>query len=580
MLFYDYEVFRHDWLVVICDTDTKQEHVIINDLDALQAFHDAHKKDIWVGFNNRHYDQWIHKSILCGFNPWEMNRWIIEQNKQPYKFSKLLNRIVMTNYDVMKKTDRGLKTFEGFMGHDIQESSVPFTIRRKLRPDEIEETVRYCRHDVHETMEIFMERINDFNAHMDLVKLASGDRLQMDLISKTGGQLSAHLLDARKPPQPRTDEFDIVLPDTLRIEKYTHVPEWYLQQENKRYYIQHEKKKPTKNGLDTIVAGIPHRFAWGGVHGAIKQSHYKGHLLLVDAGSMYPSVILEYGLLSRNCPESAYDVYQKIYDERLQLKKEGKKKEQAPLKLFLNRTYGIMKDKYNPMYDHLMANMVCVYGQLFILDLIEKLEPHCEIIQSNTDGILVKMRHPDDFDLLDDICHEWEERTGLNLDFEEYKEIYQKDVNNYVLIDHNGKYKSIGSYVKKLDKLDNDLSIVNKALVDYMVRGIPVEKTVNDATDLMDFQMVTKVSYLYECFLHGGEELKERTLRVFASLDPEDGDLKKKHAKKDKGDKVSNSPLHCFIENRNIEGVKAPEKLDRNFYVELTKRRLEQFGVR
>ena len=70
-----------------------------------------------------------------------------------------------------------------------------------------------------------------------------------------------------------------------------------------------------------------------------------------------------------------------------------------------------MKDKYNGLYDPRQANNVCIAGMLFLLDLIEKLEAHCEIIQSNTDGILIKMSSLNDFELIDDICFEWEERT-------------------------------------------------------------------------------------------------------------------------------------------------------------------------
>ena len=70
-----------------------------------------------------------------------------------------------------------------------------------------------------------------------------------------------------------------------------------------------------------------------------------------------------------------------------------------------------MKDKYNGLYDPRQANNVCIAGMLLLLDLIEKLEAHCEIIQSNTDGILIKMSSLNDFELIDDICFEWEERT-------------------------------------------------------------------------------------------------------------------------------------------------------------------------
>ncbi len=72
--------------------------------------------------------------------------------------------------------------------------------------------------------------------------------------------------------------------------------------------------------------------------------------------------------------------YEEIYHTRLRYKAE-KNPLQAPLKLVLNSTYGVMKDKNNDLYDPLQANRVCVYGQLLLLDLIERLEPHCKIIQ-------------------------------------------------------------------------------------------------------------------------------------------------------------------------------------------------------
>ena len=64
MLFYDFEVFKYDWLVVINDVVNKKEHVIINNQDKLETIYNQFSKDIWVGFNNRHYDQYILKGIL------------------------------------------------------------------------------------------------------------------------------------------------------------------------------------------------------------------------------------------------------------------------------------------------------------------------------------------------------------------------------------------------------------------------------------------------------------------------------------------------------------------------------------
>lgn len=63
------------------------------------------------------------------------------------------------------------------------------------------------------------------------------------------------------------------------------------------------------------------------------------------------------------------------------------------MKIVLNSTYGILKDKNNPLYDPLMSNNVCVTGQLLLLDLIEKVEPYCQLIQSNTDGIYMLVKN-------------------------------------------------------------------------------------------------------------------------------------------------------------------------------------------
>ena len=149
---------------------------------------------------------------------------------------------------------------------------------------------------------------------------------------------------------------------------------------------------------------------------------------------------------------------------------------------------------------------------MLLLDLIEKLEPHCQLIQSNTDGILIRMPDGKDpnkwYELIDDLSYEWEKRTGLILEFDEYVKVFQKDVNNYIVVSADGKYKSKGAYVKKLSDLDyGDFPIVNKSLVEYMVKGVPVEQTINQCDQLKEFQMVTKIGGKYKHLLHGGKIL-------------------------------------------------------------------------
>ena len=57
LCFFDFEVFKRDWLVVIINPFEGSITKIDNNKDALQAFYDAHKEQIWIGYNSRNYDQ-------------------------------------------------------------------------------------------------------------------------------------------------------------------------------------------------------------------------------------------------------------------------------------------------------------------------------------------------------------------------------------------------------------------------------------------------------------------------------------------------------------------------------------------
>lgn len=570
LVFYDFEVFSQDWLVVLINVVEKTEDVIVNDPEKLKAYYEKNKDAIWVGYNSRSYDSYILRAILLDFNPKEVNDFIIVEGKKGYQYSSLFKQIPLNNYDVFHRaTDRGLKTHEAFMGNNIKESSVDFTLERKLTQEEIDETVKYCRHDVEQTIEVFLHRKNEFDARMGLIKMFN---LNISCINQTDAQLTALVLDAHR--KSYDDEFEIEFPPTMKIEKYKEVVRWYENPDNLDY----------SKSLEIDIAGVPHIFAWGGIHGAIPQYTGEGYFVNMDVRSYYPSLMIEYGWLSRNVSDP--NKFKEIYDRRVAYKA-AKDSRQEPLKNVLNGTYGASKDKFNGLYDPRQANCVCVGGQLLLLDLIEKLEPHCKIIQSNTDGILVKLNKYEDYDLIDDIAYEWEQRTGMVLEFELFKKIYQKDVNNYLIVpfgplyDEKGKprWKCKGAYVKKLNDLDYDLPIVNKAMVDYLLYGTLPEITVNACDNLRDFQKVVKASGKYLYALHGNEPLHEKTLRVFASNRKSDKGVFKLKAEGRRPEKFANTPEKCFIDNHDITGKTVPRYLDKQWYIDMAYERLEQFGV-
>lgn len=570
--FYDFEVFKYDWMVVVINPVTHDERVIINDVDALTALYEGHKREIWVGYNNLHYDQFIFKGILCGFDPKAINDFIIVEGRKGWQYSSLLREVYMVNYDVFHpRTDRGLKTHEAYLGNDICETTVPFDIDRKLTDAEIAETVKYCRHDVEQTIEVFMQRKSEFDARMDLLKMFD---LPLVYLGKTDAQLTAIILGAERPARPRDDEFDIVPLPCLDLGPYDFIRTWYLDPANQDYSVT----------LDFDIAGCPHKCAWGGLHGAIAQYAGEGYFINVDVESYYPAEMIAHELLSRNVQDPSK--FKDIRDHRIELK-HAKDPRQKALKLVVNGTYGASKDKFNALYDPRQANMVCVNGQLMLIDLMHKLvrDVGAEIIQSNTDGVLIRM--PDGFDggpdafydRVDDVAYEWEHRTGMGLEFDEFTRVYQKDVNNYVLVAADGSMKTKGAYVKKLGPLDYDLAIVNKALVEFMVHGVPVEDTITADDDLIDYQRVVKVSGKYKYGVHGHERLTDRCFRVFASTRESDGMIGRVKAGKAKPEKFGNTSEHSFIDNGDVHGKKCPGYLDKSWYIQLAKTRLAQFGV-
>lgn len=568
LLFYDFEVFKYDWLVVVMDMTAKKTHVIINSPEELEALYKANIKEIWVGFNSRHYDQYILKAILCGFDPKKVNDYIITKGNPGWKFSSLFRQFPLWNYDVMLNTDVGLKSFEGFMGNDIKETSVPFNIDRKLTPEEIAETVKYCKHDVEQTVQVFLKRTEEFNTMMYFIKHFG---LSMDYISKTKAQLAAEILGGNRKGADFDDEFQFPILDCLHLNKYKHIAEWYANPENHDYSKKQDKQ---------IVAGVEHTFAWGGGHGARAKYSADGVFLIIDVTAYYPSLQKKYhfGYRVMNHPEN----FEFIHDSNIAYKRKGDKKARQPFKIMDNAISGQMKQKSSALYDPMSNNSICINGQLLLLDLVEHIEPYCELIQNNTDGIIVKLKdYEHDFDVLDDVVYEWEQRTGMKMDFDTYiGTIYQKDVNNYLLIDRKtGAVKAKGGYVMKLNDLSYNLPIINKALVDYMIHGIPVRRTIMECQDLREFQLVSRISSKYTHILYGDKPIKEKCIRVFASNNPADPGVKKVHAVRKTTAKLTNSPEHCFIFNDDVKSVPVPDKLDRQWYIDFANKRLSDFGV-
>lgn len=581
ILFYDWEIFKYDNLVVIIDPTERKEYVFVNDREGLIKFYKEHKNYIWCGHNARDYDQYITKARILDFDLKSLNDWIIVKDRKGWEYSSLFHKVPINTFDTMPNPPVSLKTLEGFMGKNIHETSVPFDIDRPLTPKEIEETIKYCRDDVLNTIEVFMRRKGEFDAQMDLIKAFN---LPLSHVGKTQAQLAAVILDAKK--RTFNDEWEIRLPDNLELGKYQFVADWFLNKENHWY----KRKALNDKGrlveqecaLECMIAGLPHKIAWGGIHAGDLLNVTCGDdevIFDVDAGQLYPNIMRWYNLLSRAARKPEMLVF--VLDTSMRLKAEGKKKEREPYKRQCNIFYGAMGDKTNALYDPLHRNLVCVFGQVFIIDLLDKIEDIVQLLNSNTDGIFFKIKKKD-IPELNRRVKLWEERTHLKMEFDEYRKFVSKDVNNYVAETPSGKVHAKGAYVKEQSDLDYDLPIVNEAVKNYILYGTPVESTVNNCQELIKFQKIVKLSKKYKWVEHeqGSTKVKydNKAYRVFASTDPRDGRLLKCDGVRNPA-KFGLTSDNCFILNDDLTGLPIPRKLDRQFYIDLANKRIKDFGL-
>lgn len=561
--FYDFEVWPKLWCVTIINPITNEKTVIVNDAKKLIYHYTKHKNEIYVGFNSRNYDDYIFKAIICGFEPWKMNDWIINKGSKGWEFSSLLQKVQLNSFDCMVGFN-GLKTLEAFIGMDIRETEIPFDYDGEFTPEMIEKVLFYNEHDVLALIRVFMERKSEFDSYMGLLKLFD---LPLSYLGKSKAQLAAIITGAKKTRHK--DEFDISLPPTMRIEKYTKVTEYF---ENDWNY---------DTNLEIEIAGVPHTYGTGGIHGAIPNYYGEGEFLHVDVNSYYPSLIIRYPEYCMSRTGASLEKFKEIYESRLKFKKAKDKRADA-LKIVINSFYGANKDKFNPLYDPRCANNICIFGQVLLTDLIERLEGNCDLIQSNTDGLIVKL-HRNETEIRE-ICKEWEERTGMTLGYDKITKVVQKDVNNYLAVFENGKVEAKGAYVKDLNSLDYDLPIVNQAVRDYLLYKISIDNTIMSCNELIKFQKVVKLSNKYKRVEHEKGDSKEKfdnkCYRVFASKDQRDGRILKCDGVRNPA-KFGNTPDRCFIINDDITTAKTDRfpQLDKQYYIDLAKKRLEDFGV-
>lgn len=612
---FDFEVFSKDTIVVFEHAYEDRVLTFHNDNAGVAAF--MEDKPLLCGFNSKHYDNHIMKAVLCGADPEtvkQINDWIIVDEIDGWNIPLFRNeRVSFDSFDLMDDVQIGtsLKSFEAHYGMNIEESTVDFNIDRKLTEEEVEEVIRYCKHDVHATKVLFHLRKNYLMNKITLGEKKGYSPRQS--LKWTNAKLTSVYLDAKKPEVMWTDEREYHYPDKL-LKQY--VPQEVFDFFDKLKDPSIPRDEVFSSSLEITVGGCPCKIAYGGIHGAIptyqETETETRKIRNKDVASYYPHLMLlpldnnaKWGFCSRAIPDPK--IFDNTLEERLAAKDTGDKATNLALKLVLNTTYGCMGNgqyvdgkyvAYNDLYDPLMCRSVCITGQLFLLELTCHLLKECptlRIIQLNTDGIMVSLDDSDE-QKWQEITQEWQDRTGFELEEDFIHKIVQKDVNNYVEVPVEGKPKLKGGMLVRgiseagAFKINNTANVVAKAVADYFIDGIAPEDTINGCDKLLDFQLISKASSLYTESWQEEFDIEmiadfiphvtgvrkvpvQKVNRVYATADPAKGTLYKRH-KSGGIAKVSGLPDHCVIDNRNELDISV---IDRQWYIDLAHKQINDF---
>lgn len=589
---FDCEVFAHDWLFVFKEIATGEYTVIHNDNDAVVAF--MERNPFLGGFNNKHYDNFILKGVMCGLTPEqikEINDLIIVSEINGWDIPILREyRVYFDSFDLMDDCQVGLslKAIEAHLGIPIEETEVDFNITHRLSEKELQETIYYCKYDVDATEKLYHLRQAYLKNKVTLGKARNlTDRQAMYM---TNAKLTSVYLKAQKPEKPWDDERKYQYPEKL-LRQYIPQKVFDFFDRMKDDSIPNDELFSSK--LEIMVGVCPCTIAYGGIHGAIptyvEEATETRTIRNKDVASYYPHLMTLMGYCSRNMPSPK--MFEDTLEERVAAKKAGDKATANALKLVLNTTYGAMlngKDgtAFNDLYDPLMGRSVCISGQLFLLELSEHLIAECptlKIIQLNTDGIMVSFDHEDEAKY-QEITQEWQDRTGFELEEDFIRKIVQKDVNNYVEVPADGGEPKVkgGQLVRGIApagafNINNNAVVVARAIKQYFIDGTPPEETIAASENILDFQLIAKAGGKYsQCYhLVGGEKvIVQKVNRVYVVSDKSKGTVYKTHAVTGRDAKVAGLPTHCAIDNNNNLSI---EVVDRKWYVKLAKKYINDF---
>lgn len=420
-----------------------------------------------------------------------------------------------------------LKALNGRL-HGRRLQDLPFDPDARLTDAEMDATADYClTSDLDATENLFRALKEPLE-----LRVALGKEYGEDFRSKSDSQIGETIVKKRveqltgirpqKVATPPGTTFRYPVPSFMRFE--TPVLQGILDRLRETDFVVSDKGKvelpkwlgetEIKIGSSTFAMGI------GGLHSTEKNRAVvsdEDHVLIdADVASQYPAIILMLGLVPKSLGKPFLDVYRKIRDDRIVAKRAGDKVRDKGMKISLNGVYGKLGSPYSVVYaPHLMVS-VTLTGQLTLLMLIEQANKvGIDVVSGNTDGVL--FRCPRDMFAgiakdrllpcgLSAVTEAWEQTTGLDLEFAEYRAVYNQSVNSYFAIKADGGHKRKGPLANPWNPDPSDFdprgqlmknpqaTICSDAALALIKDGTPIEETIYGCSDIRQFVTVIKAT--------------------------------------------------------------------------------------
>jgi len=507
--FYDLEVYPRWFLTGFKLGDVYYQYA--NDLRSIRDMINwlRHQGVTLVGFNSSRYDDPVLTRYLETGDPDEAQRVsvsIIQDNVSPWSFDNTVESI-----DLMPVLpgQMSLKKIGVCLGHaKLQELPVPWDQVPTLEQQEILST--YNRNDLDITEKLYRTLLPELE-----LRASMSEQYEVDLRSKGEATIAELILQHERKRLGAFDsrrELNDLAREYVDKEPYAVVsrPTWWdvlthtlptvrsIGEEIFKARIPIENDRLQKGFLDrrVFIGDRYYQMGAGGLHsidGPGAWTPEDGEFLCdIDVASYYPNIILTQNLSPRAWGDKFLTIYRTIVERRLAAKRAGDKTTADVLKIAANGTYGKSSDPFSSLYDPCLTANVTVLGQLGLLALIEMLDGVVNVVSANTDGITVLGR---DRQSMETIVQQWEEATGLVMEFTDYEGLYQKDVNNYLAVTTAGKVKQKGEFIDEWPDLRHTPSanIVATAVTRYLSEGTPVEETVRSCRDINQFILTQTV---------------------------------------------------------------------------------------